>query len=164
MFINQEKFVEFVTLEYFLEHPVYLARIGLLHGFRERTRESIPTYARPRRNRIVYLPIPNIFIPRAAAREKRECTRMKTKITRMKNVRGRMDGRKNTGPKGTSRYLRPSGMEGRSLFLSRAAADLQDDERCAPRDTKAVREALRRTTWQRGERERERAPSKPSSY
>jgi len=125
-----------------------------MRGFREKRNRSL-TYVRPRRNWTVYLPIPNVFISRGAAREKREYTRTKTKIMQMKNAHTgrRMDGGKNTEPKGTLRYHRPSRIQDRypsllltlslslslslSLFLS-FAADLQDDERC-PEDTRAVR-------------------------
>jgi len=64
----------------------------------------------------------------------------------MKNVHTgrRMDDGKNTEPKSTLRYHRPSRIPiagplslSLSLFLS-FAADLQDDERC-PEDTRAVR-------------------------
>lgn len=105
----------------------------------EKKENRSPHIPEPRRNTIIYHPIPNIFIPREVAREKRA---WKHECGDKRMHREEMWKKKKTYM--SERYfIVPSIVEERESFhrLALCRTDLQDDEVC-PGDTRCAREEL----------------------
>lgn len=153
-FIQEHIFI-IDSIEYYYKITLYTrvhARLLKgIRGFREKRNRSF-TYVRPRRNRIVYLPIPNIFNPR-------ESRNRETRVYEFEN-KNNVDKKRVeldvewTAEKIRNRKILRGTIDCRgsriAFFLSPSSFLLQQIHRMtsgAPR-TRERCEKLRKTTWQ----------------